>query len=241
MSAIANALGLSALAAALYIASTGKVILISLFVMTIAQVTASRMLSDTPYRLNFRSPFFRQAFRFGYPLMFSGIGLAASNQGDRFVVGGMLGLSLLGIYAVATLVTVVPMLMLGRILSTVLLAAFYNAERHSEEMYNARLRAAAVGIPTIAAIFSLEIVTLYNLAAPLVFGSRFALSPMAVVILAIATFLRIARGEPFTTMLINQGRTRQSHSSTSHSSPPYRSRPSSLQSIRQSNPCFSDD
>ncbi len=209
VSLIANTLGLMALATTLHFAPSEKAVLASLFAQMIGQVTASHALADTPYRLKFRSPLFLQAFRFGYPLMFNGFGMAASNQGDRFVVGAKLGLPTLGIYAIATLATIVPTLMVGRIVGTVLLAAFYNAARHSESLYRARLRLGARVVPIIAAIFSLGIVTLYNIVVPLVFGAKFALSTAGIGLLASGAFIRIARGEPFTTMLMNQGRTRR--------------------------------
>jgi O-antigen/teichoic acid export membrane protein len=69
--------------------------------------------------MKFRSPYFIKAFHFGYPLMVNGIGLAAMSQGDRFVVGSLLGLPTLGIYAVMTLVTTVPLGMIMRVTGTV--------------------------------------------------------------------------------------------------------------------------
>lgn len=202
-------LGLSALAATLAAAPTHEALLASLFAEMTARVVASHVLADTPYRLKFRSPLFAQAFRFGYPLMFNGLGMAASGQGDRFIVGAMLGLPALGVYAVATLATLVPMAVLGRIISTVLLAAFYNARQKSDALYQARLRLAARCVPIFSAVYALGIITLYNIVVPFVFGSKFALSPIATGILAIGTFVRISRGEPFTTMLMNLGRTRR--------------------------------
>jgi O-antigen/teichoic acid export membrane protein len=209
VSLLANGLGLAALVVALYVRPAGAAIIASLFAQAIGQVVGSHAVADTPYRIRFRSPLFREAFRFGYPLMLNGVGLAASTQGDRFVVGGMLGLSTLGVYAIATLATSVPVMMVGRLLSTVLLAALYNAAAHSETLYLARLRLAARSVPVVAAILGLGVVTLYNIVVPLVFGRNFVLTPLTTAILAFGAFLRLARGEPFTTMLMNQARTRR--------------------------------
>ena len=209
VSLIANALSLTALATALYFAPTGKAILVSLFVQAIAAVIASRARAGTPYRTNFRSPLFQAAFRFGYPLMFNGFGVGASNQGDRFIVGGLLGLSTLGVYSIATLVTTVPMNMIARMDSTFLLAALYNGSNLSSAIHDARLKLAASLLPLVSAFYALGILTLMNIVVPLVFGQRFFLSREAVALLALAAFFRLARADPFTALMLNQGRTRR--------------------------------
>jgi hypothetical protein len=48
-----------------------------------------------------------------------------------------------------------------------------------------------------------------NLVVPLVFGQQFRLSREAVAFLAVGCFFRIARSDPFTSMLIHTGRTRR--------------------------------
>ena len=78
VSLIGNMLGLVTLAAALHFVQDHRVILASLFAQSIGLVVASHVLGDTPYRLKLRSPFFLRAFRFGYPLMVNGFGLAVS-------------------------------------------------------------------------------------------------------------------------------------------------------------------
>ena len=184
-------------------------LLASLFAQTIGLVVASHALADTPYRLRLRSRFFGGAFRFGYPLMVNGFGLAISGQGDRFIVGSMLGLPALGVYSVATLVTTVPVGMVARMGHTVLLAAFYNSARVSNSLYLARVRLAARVAPLFYGVVGLGILTLMNIVVPLVFGRNFVLSREAVALLALGTFFRFARGEPITAMLMNQGRTRR--------------------------------
>ena len=204
-----NILGLVALATALHFVRDHRVLLASLFAQTIGLVVASHALADTPYRLRLRSQFFGGAFRFGYPLMVNGFGLAISGQGDRFIVGSMLGLPALGVYSVATLVTTVPVGMLARMGHTVLLAALYNSERVSNSLYLARVRLAARVAPLFYGIVGLGVLTLMNIVVPLVFGRNFVLSREAVALLALGTFFRFARGEPVTAMLMNQGRTRR--------------------------------
>ena len=209
VSLIANGLGLTALATALAIAPNRYAIIAALFGQVAGLVAASHSLAATPYRMKFRSPQFAKAFRFGYPLMFNGLGLAASGQGDRFVVGALLGLPTLAVYAVATLVTAVPLSMIGRVTATFVLAALYNASQSPDDSYLARVRLTARIIPLVSASFALGVLTLMNMIVPVVFGHQFTLSRTAVAILALATFFRMARGDPMTSMLIHEGRTRR--------------------------------
>ena len=209
VSLFGNALGLAALVATLFVSPTHVALLAALYAQTIGQAAASHVLADTPYRLNFRSPLFAEAFRFGYPLMFNGFGLAASNQGDRFIVGSLLGLPALGVYAIATLATIVPMSMLSRIIGTVTLAALYNASHLTRGIYDARVKLAARLVPFVGVVYALGIVTLMNVVVPLVFGRQFVLSREAVALLGLGAFFRIVRGDPFTSMLLHEGRTRR--------------------------------
>jgi O-antigen/teichoic acid export membrane protein len=209
VSLIANGLGLGALLISLALTRSHEAIIASLFAQAIGQVAASQFLAGTPYRMNFRSRYFRQAVRFGYPLMINGLGLAVSSQGDRFLVGSLLGLPALALYSVATLVTLVPMNMVFRFVGTFMLAALYNVANRTDESYAARVRLSARLVPIAGAVYALGIVTLLNIVMPLVFGSQFTLSVTSVALLGLVAFFRMARQDPFTSMLLHEGRTRR--------------------------------
>jgi len=206
---ISNGMGLAALAATLLATRSHLALLASLLAQMTGQVVASHLSADQPYRLKFRSPLFIEAFRFGYPLMFNGMGLAASAHGDRLIVGALLGLPTLGVYAVATLATYLPISLIGRLAGTTLLAAFYNATNLGGAVYQARVRFAACVVPAVSAVYAVSVLTLMNILVPLVFGPTFRLSAAAVAILALGCFFRLVRGDPFTSMLMQEGRTRR--------------------------------
>lgn len=206
---ISNGMGLAALAATLLATRSHIALIASLLAQMISQVVASHVLADSPYRLKFRSPLFMEAFRFGYPLMFNGMGLAASAHGDRFIVGALLGLPTLGVYAVATLAAYLPIALLSRLIGTTLLAALYNGAHLGDEAYRARVRLAARVVPAVCAAYAIAVLTLMNILVPLVFGPQFRLSMAAVAILALSCFFRLVRGDPFTSMLMQEGRTRR--------------------------------
>jgi O-antigen/teichoic acid export membrane protein len=205
----ANGAGLAAMGFCLLVTRDHKAVLAFFVAQSIGQAIASRFVATTRYRLKFRSPYFVKAFRFGFPLMLNGMGLAAVSQGDRFLVGALLGLPSLGLYSVATLVTYVPTAILVRVAGTFTLSALFNAARERNEIYVARIRLVAFFAPLAAAAFALGIVTLMNIVTPLVFGRQFILSIFSVIMLSASTFIRIARIEPFTSILLQEGRTKR--------------------------------
>jgi O-antigen/teichoic acid export membrane protein len=203
----ANVAGLLALGVGLLFARTHVAFIVSMYVQVVVQVAASHLLAKEPYTVAFRTRHFRGAFRFGYPLMVNGFGLAASNNGDRFLIGAMLGLPSLAVYAVVTLATIVPLGLVSRVTGPVMLAALYNAGDRGS--YDARLRLAARVLTMVSAFYAVGVASLVNVVVPIVFGEKFTLSPTAAALLAASLFIRVARGDPFTGMLLHEGRTRR--------------------------------
>ncbi len=204
-----NVLSLAVLAVAVRIIPSHVAFLISLYVQVIAQVTFDHIVAGEKYRCAFFTPNFGRAFRFGYPLMANGIGIATSSQGDRFLIGSMLGLPELAVYSVANLATYVPSALITRLSSTVTLAQLYNGAKHDDGRFDARLRLFARLVPLVAALFALGVVALLDIVMPLVFGAKFVLSPASTALLAVSIFFRQARGDPFSSLLLNEGRTKR--------------------------------
>ena len=206
---VSNLFGLGVLAVVLRVVPTHTAFLVSIYVQLIAQVAIDHMVAGVRYRFAFFTWDFYRAFRFGYPLMINGVGLALSAQGDRFLIGGMLGLPALAVYSVASLATFVPTALTGRVISSITLAQLYNAAQAKDGRYNARLRLFARVVPMLATSLALGILALLNIAMPLIFGAKFVLPQAATALLAAATFVRVARSEPSTSMLLNEGRTKR--------------------------------
>ena len=215
-SVVANGAALAVLLIGLLTGAGHRAVLASLLTQAAAQALASRCFAADPYRINWRSKMVRDGFNFGYPLMINGFGLAASFQGDRFVVGALLGLPELGIYAIVTLAALLPLNMLGRIVGAVLLAALCNAP--NADAYRARVKLSTRGVALLAALYGVGVLLFLNIVTPWVFGAKFTLSEASVAILSVGVFLRLVRGEPFTSMLLHSGRTRRLTSSNLASS-----------------------
>lgn len=171
-------------------------------------VIATHIFSESPYRLNYRTPLLARAFRFGYPLMVNGVGLAVVSQGDRMLVGALLGLPTLGVYSIVLLATTLPISMVLRITSSITLAALLNVSE-LRSAYVARMKLAARVFPLLAAGYGLGVVTLANIVVPVVFGEKFRVSIDVIVLLGLAAFFRIARNDPFSSILLQTNRTKR--------------------------------
>ena len=197
------------LAMAIWLANSRdhRAALVYLLTQGLLQTIVSRRLARTRYRLNFTSSYYYKAFRFGFPLLLNGLGLAVASQGDRFVVGALLGLPTLGLYSVASLVVYVPTAIMLRVGGTFTLSILFNALHQAREIFAVRVRLVASTAPLFAGLFAVGIITLMNFAVSIVFGSRFCIPVSAIFVLAIAIFIRVCRSEPFTSVLLNKGST----------------------------------
>jgi O-antigen/teichoic acid export membrane protein len=207
MAALANLSGLSILILTAVLTRSHWAMLASMYTQSGVQTVASHVFAGKglKYKVKFRSKLFWQGLKFGYPLMINGVGIAAAMQGDRFFVGGFLGLEEVGIYSVMILVALMPLSLVNRFTSTVLFGLFYNAPHG--EAYNSRLRLAARSMALISVLFAVGVLTLLNEVVPLVFGPQFVLSHTATILLAVTMFFRCARSDPFTSMLLQAGET----------------------------------
>ncbi|RBP10565.1 O-antigen/teichoic acid export membrane protein [Roseiarcus fermentans] len=180
----------------------------STYAQVVALVLASRIFADVPYRIDFRSPLFKTAFRFSYPLLFNGLGLSIAMQGDRFVVAAFFDLKTLAIYSVILLTATVPLTLLNRVLQTTILARFYHASSDPGRL-NAEVKLAASVVAVLAALYGGGVVLLLSPVVTLVFGAKFHADPMAMGLLGAAAFTRLARTEPFTSVMLNASRTKR--------------------------------
>src|SRR5262249_16745115 len=138
--------GIIALFVAAYTTKSHFAFVAYLFVQAIVYMLASHVLASNHYSVKIKTPFLRKGFAFGFPLMINGAGLAIAAQGDRLMVGLLLGLPFLGQYAVLTLAALIPISGLFRILGPILFAGLHNADVE-KGTYDARLQLFSRALP----------------------------------------------------------------------------------------------
>ncbi len=183
-------------------------IIASAYAQVISSVVLSRWYADAPYRLDFRGPLFQDAFRFAYPLLANGLGLSIALQGDRFVVAALFDLKILALYSVIMLAVIVPMFLMARVLQSTILARLFHAGANAMRL-RLEVRLASSVVAILAAAYAGGVVLLMNPIIALVFGPKFHAGGAAMILLGVGAFVRLVRSEPFTSLMLNEGRTKR--------------------------------
>jgi O-antigen/teichoic acid export membrane protein len=91
-----------------------RVMLYALLAQAVIGLVTSHLVAVRPYRLSFDMAILRKAFRFGWPLLISSVLMFAVFHGEKLIVGRVLGIEQLAIFAMASTLTLTPALMLYR-------------------------------------------------------------------------------------------------------------------------------
>lgn len=142
-------------------------------VQSITAVAVSHGLARRPYRLAWSRQTAMDALKFCWPIWLSALPLIAVYQGDRILVGRLLGMEDLARYSAAFMVTMVPGLLVARAGNAILLPLF-SAQRTNPPAFFARLRQAwfATGSITLAYFVSFALLGAWTL--EIAFGSNYA-------------------------------------------------------------------
>jgi len=91
-----------------------RVMLYALLSQAAVGLVTSHLVAVRRYRLSFDMDILHKAFRFGWPLLISSILMFAVFHGEKLIVGRVLGIEQLAIFAMASTLTLTPALMLYR-------------------------------------------------------------------------------------------------------------------------------
>ncbi len=205
---ISYACALVALIVVALITRNHDAIIASVYAQFISLFFVSRWFADVPYRLDFRSPLFKAAFKFGYPLMANGLGQSISQQADRFIVAGFFNLQTVAVYSVVLLATTMPQSLINRILSSTFLARLYHASS-VRSWLDKEVRAASTVFSVVGAVYAGAVILVMDPIIALVFGAKFRVDNLSMVLLGTAAFVRFVRLEPFTSTTLNASRTKR--------------------------------
>ncbi len=174
----------------------------------LATVVATRFYAGSPFRFNFRSPLFKQAYKYAYPLVFNGMGLAVSMQADRLLVAALFDLQIVAVYAIIITTATYPAQVISRFFSTTIVAQMYHASHVLSRLLQ-EIRLASSLSAAIAAFYGGGAALLTNFVATAVFGEKFHVSSTSTALLGMAAFVRFIRLEPFSSLMLNAGRTKR--------------------------------
>lgn len=167
-------------------------IVAGLIARSCAQLLATHLVATRRYEIGFDRDFLKPMIAFALPLSLNGILLYASNQGDRLIVGSMVGTRELGLYASTLLLIYYPSGMLGKFLTTTSIPAIARA---AESVGGPAVSIHETGIrfAMLALAMALGFALVAPFIVPLLYGADFAMPFLTVAMIGMLQAVRFAQ------------------------------------------------
>jgi O-antigen/teichoic acid export membrane protein len=173
---------------------------VALLIQAAAAVILSHLCAHRKYRVTFDAAIQRRLWQAGWPLAVNALLLYAVYQGEKLFVGGVLGLAVLGSYAIAAQLALLPVLIAGRLSIALVLPVLSRAGGDTVRGIQARQDVnqffAAAGI-----FFWLGFVALAPVVIMLLFGEAYVQSAADMSWIAAAAALRLQKTGPVATLM----------------------------------------
>lgn len=155
-----------------------------------SHITASR-----PYEIAFSRTYLRETFRFGWPIWLSALPLVAVYQGDRLLIGGLMGMEAVAAYSTAFMLTMIPGLLAAKAGTSMMLPLLSEVRDHRAAFAG---RYALMGELTV--ILAASYLTGFALSGgavlPVVFGNAYSGLHTLIVCLAAMWCVRMVQAVP---------------------------------------------
>lgn len=135
-------------------------------------VAISHLLARQPYKVGFSRSHLDATLRFGWPIWLSALPLVAVYQGDRLLVGGLLGMEALAAYSVAAIIAMVPGLLAAKIGNALMLPLLAEA-RVTPARFAARYRTMVDATLILSAAYLTGFAVSAGAVLPVVFGPHY--------------------------------------------------------------------
>ncbi len=136
-------------------------------------VSMSHLLASRHYDVGLDFTLIKRHLAYGWPILLSAIPVIAVFQGDRIIVGRLLGMEALAVYSAAFMITMVPGLIAGKVGHSLLLPVFSDTLRNGRGI-KVRYRSAVEATTVFAALYLAAFCIAGNWLLPVVFGDKYA-------------------------------------------------------------------
>ncbi|MFV0491250.1 MAG: oligosaccharide flippase family protein [Pseudorhodobacter sp.] len=171
-----------------------QVMLWSIMAQTIVSVLVSHLLAERPYRLAWDRGIITNSLNFGWPLLINSMLMFLVFQGDKLIVGRVMGMEALAIFAMGMTLTLTPTLVLATSAQNLFLP------RLSAEARTPRFAASAniclQGIAFSSVIFALAVMLASGAAIELLLGDKYAPLAPLLIWFALCQALRLMKAGP---------------------------------------------
>lgn len=167
-----QALALALAVPVLHLEATYAAVLWLAVIQAVAAVAASHLTAHNRYRLGLDRKHLQRLIAFGWPIWASAFPLVAVYQGDRMLIGRMIGMEGLAAYTTAFMITMVPGLVAAKIANALmlpLLASAHDDARRFTQRFALMAEATALG----AALYLIVFIVAGNALLPVAFGDNY--------------------------------------------------------------------
>ncbi|MEW5964825.1 MAG: oligosaccharide flippase family protein [Pseudomonadota bacterium] len=161
----------------------------------VSALLISQLLAERAYALALDSGHLARLVAFGWPIWLSAFPLIAVYQGDRFIIGRLLGMEGLAAFTTAFMVTMVPGLVAAKVGHALLLPLFAGVAGDHARLVG-RFRVASETVATAAAIYLAGFLVAGGGVVALAFGPQYAGLDLLVAWLATMWSLRMIQAVP---------------------------------------------
>lgn len=169
-------------------------------------VILSQLLAKRPYTLGLEAEFIKRLIAFGWPIWLSAFPLVIVYQGDRVIVGRMLGMDALAGYSAAFMVAMVPGLLAAKV-GHALFLPLLSAKRDDAKTFFQRYLLMFEGTSIAAAAYVVAFVVAGADVMPLAFGPHYIGLGPVIGLLAAMWAMRMVQSIPGMALMA-QGETR---------------------------------
>ena len=203
---IGSALAGLAVAASVFFIPGVAAFAVALATQATVAVLLSHLLASRSYRVSFDGDVRRRLWLAGWPLAVNAMFLYAVFQGERLMIGGVMGLGILGSYAITAQLALLPVMIAGRLSIGLGLPVLARAAAHTAR--GQQLRQDVLQLFVIGGTFFwFGFLALAPLVTFHLFGAAYAQPAAALSWIAGAAALRLQKTGP-ATLLLASGRAR---------------------------------
>lgn len=177
-----------------------RAMLVSILVQQIVLLGVTNLTSAQPFAIRYDRQISARVFRFGWPLFVNALLMFFVANGDRMIVSNQFGLTALGWFSIAFMLTLMPTMMIARSLQTLMLPAMAKVQdnlpqlQRQNDLLASLVMLILVGFVGFFALFG-ELILVH------IFGEKFRPAEPFLVLLAIMQGIRLVRAVPALTAM----------------------------------------
>ncbi|MDO9640849.1 MAG: oligosaccharide flippase family protein [Pseudotabrizicola sp.] len=171
-----------------------RVMLWSILAQSGISVLTSHLMAERPYRLAWDKTIVAGSLRFGWPLLVNAVLMFAVFQGDKLIVGRVMGMEALAIFAMGVTLTLTPTLVLAKSAQNIFLPKLSQLAENPAFSMTAQQTMQTVSLAAL--LFTLATLLIGGPVVTLLLGTKYATLLPLLIWFAVTQALRVMKAGP---------------------------------------------